>query len=107
MVDLALSSNVALRANNTLGEAAPQSALDSQGVAAFPPGELHMMPQRTSFRVIAYNAQSILCEDRFDALIEDLSDVPWDMLVLTETWREAKVESWQTVAGHVFWWRRH
>ena len=53
--------------------------------------------------IITYNVQSVLSEDRFEALLEEIADIHWDVLVLVETWREAKREEFTVGSGHHFY----
>ena len=53
--------------------------------------------------IITYNVQSVLSEDRFEALLEEIADIHWDVLVLVETWREAKREQFTVGSGHHFY----
>eukprot|EP00959_Pyramimonas_sp_CCMP1952_P212011 4436982-Pyramimonas_sp.AAC.1 len=39
-------------------------------------------------------------DDRVERCLEELGNQHWDVLVFVETWREQKVESWDTKRGH-------
>ena len=53
------------------------------------------------FTIIHYNVHSILhFEERLRRLLIELGDRHWDVLVLTETWREEKSETLEALDGH-------
>ena len=41
-------------------------------------------------------------DERLDHLFSELQHQTWDLLVLTETWREAVSECWTTEHGHMW-----
>ena len=52
--------------------------------------------------IIAKNVQSIMAEDRLTLLLEEVETFSWDILLLTETWREEEEESFITENGNHF-----
>ena len=55
------------------------------------------------FVVVSYNIHSMMrFEERAEHLLQELDEVHWDILVITETWREESRESWQTPEGHTW-----
>ena len=53
--------------------------------------------------VITYNVHSMmLFAERLELLMEELAGVYWDVVVITESWREAKAEAFEIKHGH-FW----
>ena len=52
--------------------------------------------------IISYNVHSVLSQARFDALLEEIKDIEWDIIVLVETWREEVRENFLLDAGH-YW----
>ena len=44
------------------------------------------------FTLMNYNIQSAMSEGRLETLIAELEDISWNIVALTETWREAAVE---------------
>ena len=41
-------------------------------------------------------------EDRADALLQELDGKSWDLIVITETWREQEREQFVTKCGHTW-----
>ena len=39
-------------------------------------------------------------EERIERLLFELGDTHWDILIFSETWREGRVETWETESGH-------
>ena len=59
--------------------------------------------QLGSFVTIHYNVHSMInFEERMERLLVELGDQRWDVLVLTETWREGCDEAFTTDQEH-FW----
>ena len=48
--------------------------------------------------IISYNVHSVLSRAGFDALLEEIKDIEWDIIVLVETWREA--------VASIFYWKQ-
>ena len=55
-----------------------------------------------AFVVITKNVQSIYSEGCFDELCLELESIHWDILLVTETWREDKEEHCTLRQGHRF-----
>ena len=53
-------------------------------------------------RVLSKNFTSLLANDRFDLLDEELRDFEWDFLMCQETWRAERQEVFHTDCGHLF-----
>ena len=56
--------------------------------------------QRTTFTVLQKNMRSMNSNDRLDELIRELYQVDWDVILISETWRQNK-EVWETQQGHI------
>ena len=56
--------------------------------------------QRTPFTVLQKNMRSMSSNDRLDELIKELHRVDWDVILISETWRQNK-EVWETQQGHI------
>ena len=56
----------------------------------------------TPLKIIAYNVRSLYSELRTQLLMQDLEDVLWDLVVITETWRD-DVEEVEFESRHVFY----
>ena len=56
------------------------------------------------FRAIAKNVRGMADEDRIRELLHETKtlDENWDVLILSETWREEEFEMWTTNDGHLF-----
>ena len=52
--------------------------------------------------LFAKNCRSLKSDDRVEELIRELDSTNWDAILLSETWREAKREYWETAEGHIF-----
>ena len=44
-----------------------------------------------------------MSNERLEAILEELCDIPWDVVVLVETWREAVKEVFVFPSGHTFY----
>jgi exonuclease III len=44
-----------------------------------------------------------MSNERLEAILEELTDIHWDVLVLVETWREAEKEDFALPSGHKFY----
>ena len=55
------------------------------------------------FTVITYNAHSLLAPARMEMLMEELAGIQWDVVALTETWREHQRENVQVRGNHMFY----
>ena len=53
-------------------------------------------------RVIAKNIQSLQTQDRENALLEELELNRWEIMCLSETWREERRELWTSRKHHLF-----
>ena len=53
-------------------------------------------------RFLAENVQSLLSMERELDLLTELCYIQWDVLILSETWREKKQERWRSRNGHMF-----
>ena len=40
--------------------------------------------------------------DRIEEMTKEVEDYSWDAILISETWRSAKVEIWETHRGHIF-----
>ena len=56
--------------------------------------------KRTTFTVLQKNMKSMSSNERLEELISELYRVEWDMILLSETWRQSK-EVWETQQGHI------
>ena len=56
--------------------------------------------QRTTFTVPQKNMSSMSSNERLDELIRELYRVDWDVILISETWRQNK-EVWETQQGHI------
>ena len=56
--------------------------------------------QRTTFTVLQKDMRSMSTNDRLDELIKELHQVDWDVILISETWRQNK-EVWETQQGHI------
>ena len=56
--------------------------------------------QKTTFTVLQKNMRSMSANDRLDELIRELHQVDWDVILISETWRQNK-EVWETQQGHI------
>ena len=65
-------------------------------------GAIDVTHKKVHFTVLSYNAQSLMSDERFVLLFNDLQDVHWDLIAFSETWREKTEESWTTEHGHTF-----
>ena len=52
--------------------------------------------------IFGKNVQSLQTESRTEELFEELQLLSWDIVLLSETWREASHERWRTEEGHLF-----
>ena len=55
---------------------------------------------KTKLTILAKNVRSISSDIRDGELLENLVDIKWNILFLSETWRNAKEEVWRTHDGH-------
>ena len=55
------------------------------------------------FVVVSYNINSAMSQPRLVALMANVADMHWDIIVLCETWREAAKEQMKMDAGHMFY----
>ena len=53
-------------------------------------------------QIFTYNVHSILSEVRLEMLLQELENVSWDLLVLTETWKDSENEVTQLKGGYLF-----
>ena len=53
-------------------------------------------------KIFGKNLQSIQAVAREDELLAELEVFDWDILFLSETWREQQQERWKTKDGHIF-----
>ena len=56
-----------------------------------------------SVTTISYNVHSAMSEPRLEAVLEDLTGLQWDIVILVETWREARTERVCLEAGHCWY----
>ena len=56
-----------------------------------------------TIHIITYNVHSLLADIRLDLLMTELADVSWDIVVITETWRQDKSEYFVLATGHHFY----
>ena len=59
-------------------------------------------PPPTRMRIITKNVFSLQAEERLEELMTELRDTDWDIVMITETWREAKEEDFLFADGHRF-----
>ena len=64
------------------------------------PQERSEETQRTTFTVLQKNMRSMSSNERLDELIRELYRVDWDVILISETWRQNK-EVWETQQGHI------
>jgi len=61
------------------------------------------MEECKNFIIITYNIHSFMhFEDRLEAVMQELDEEMWDIIVFTETWREERREVFETAAGHTW-----
>ena len=65
--------------------------------------DLATQSSERELHIITYNAQSLMSDVRLDLLLTELSDISWDVVVITETWREATREYFVLACGHSFY----
>ena len=53
--------------------------------------------------VVTYNAHCLLLDVRLEMLLNELHDIQWDVIVITETWREEISEYFVLPCGHHFY----
>ena len=59
--------------------------------------------EKTDFIIIQYNVHSLMrCDENLERILAELGDQKWDVLVISETWREEHKEIWQTEHGHTW-----
>ena len=58
---------------------------------------------RTEFVLLSFNSHSAMTRPRIDALLDELEPSQWDLVVLSETWREAELEELHFESGHRFY----
>ena len=63
----------------------------------------HYSESEEALVIMSYNVHSVLSEARFEALLEEMKDVHWDILVLVETWREEANEKLVLQSGHCWY----
>ena len=56
--------------------------------------------KRTTFTVLQKNMRSMSANDRLDELIKELYRVEWDVILISETWRQSK-QIWETQQRHI------
>ena len=56
--------------------------------------------EKTIFIVIQKNMRSINSSDRIEELFSEFEQVAWDVILISETWRQGK-EIWETPQGHI------
>ena len=56
--------------------------------------------EKTVFIVIQKNMRSMNSSERIEELFSELQQVTWDMVLISETWRQGK-EIWETQQGHI------
>ena len=56
-----------------------------------------------TIHIITYNVHSLLADIRLDLLLTELADVSWDIVVITETWRQDKSEYFVLPKGNHFY----
>ena len=50
--------------------------------------------------IICKNCRSLQSDERMQLLFEEVTSINWDVLILCETWRAERVETWCTELGH-------
>ena len=56
----------------------------------------------SNFVILTKNVQSIQKDDRLRELFVEMETTEWDILLVTETWREKSRETWTSADGHLF-----
>ena len=82
-------------AAETQGEAANATTKGREGVAQCSAGD--------TFVVVAYNINSFMdFQNRYEALMQELANFHWDVIVFTETWRADPQEIFTTFHEHTW-----
>ena len=56
----------------------------------------------SSVVILSYNMHSVSSQERLEMLLEELSEIYWDVIVLVETWRDSICEKFTLETGH-YW----
>ena len=56
--------------------------------------------KKTTFTVLQKKMRSLSSNERLDELIKELHRIDWDVILISETWRQNK-EVWETQQGHI------
>ena len=66
------------------------------------PGDFGELGSEVVLTILGKNVQSLQTEAREDELFSELRQVEWDVVLLSETWREKARERWKAGDGHMF-----
>ena len=58
------------------------------------------MTEKTTFIVLQKNTRSLNSSERLEELFNEIHQVAWDVILISETWRQGK-EIWETQQGHI------
>ena len=58
------------------------------------------MTEKTTFIVLQKNTRSLNSSERLEELFNEVHQVAWDVILISETWRQSK-EMWETQEGHI------
>ena len=61
-----------------------------------------MADEQIISKLATKNVFSVQTEDRLEELMGELSLTDWDVVALTETWREMREEIFELPGGHLF-----
>ena len=82
---------------NTWTTGAERSGSSSKASPQARSGELQ---DKTTFIVLQKNTRSMNSSERLDKLVSEIHQVAWDVILISETWRQNK-EIWETQQGHI------
>ena len=70
-----------------------------RGVKTF---RTHPSADRKTIKLTTYNVRSVCTEERLESFFNEIAQVHFDFLILTETWRPDVSETWVSKQGHYF-----
>ena len=65
-----------------------------------PPNQEEARQDTTTFTVLQKNTRSMKSSERLEELFSEIYRVRWDVILISETWRQGK-EIWETQQGHI------
>ena len=65
-----------------------------------PPIQEEERQEKTTFTVLQKNTRSMNSSERIEELFSEIYRVRWDVILMSETWRQGK-EIWETEQGHI------